>query len=88
MWTCNLCDIRGPGDAVDFNRHYLREHYEQTTYAAGNRRGSSRSKSEEVREVRDGSGVPVQPAPSEAERNGRVEGSGDQLAGEYPPALW
>jgi len=88
MWRCRLCNREGVGDAVDFYKHYVREHYEQTTYAAGDGYRRARSKPEAVREVRDRLVAPLESPPQKTSGDGRVEGPGDQLTGEPDPALW
>lgn len=88
MWRCTICGSKGPGDVADFHRHYMRDHYESKSDADRNRYGGPRPKPETLREMRNRSGFKVQSSSSEAERDGWDEGSSDQLACEYPPALW
>jgi hypothetical protein len=63
----------------------MRGHYE---YSKGRSRTGTGPSAGEVRALWDERRAALERPPSEAERNGRIEGSGDELPRESDPSLW
>jgi len=84
-WTCNICQKKKTGNANDFHKHYMEEHYGNSRAIS---RAGSRSQRVDVREVRDRFESALVNPSQEATGHGGDEEQNDSLSGESLAPLW
>lgn len=84
-WTCTICRDTGPDGVSGFYRHYMRDHYGNTSISDHTH---TRTGTAPVREMRNSGRTEMEHPSQETSRHGRIEGSDDVITGESAPALW